>query len=74
MKLMDITGEDGEPKASSSMYCPLCSSVATTLFPASAFFEKLSPLSHALQPKAAAHIASITSPPLPSRGPPSSYF
>jgi len=33
-------------------------------------FEAASPLAHALQPLSLAHIASLTAPPLPSRGPP----
>ncbi len=72
MKMIDMTGDDGELKASASMDCPLCASVTAPPPPLSVHFEKLSPLAHALQPIAAAHIASVSAPPLPSRGPPTS--
>ena len=74
MKMVDTTGDDGELKASASMDCPLCASVTAALSPLSVHFEKLSPLAHALHPIAAAHIASVTAPPLPSRGPPTSLL
>jgi hypothetical protein len=48
----------------------LCLSVAFPPTPLALQVVKPSPLSHALQPIAAAHIASATAPPLPSRGPP----
>ena len=54
-----------------TMDCALCMPVvfppASTALP----FIQASPLAHALQPLAAAHIAVATAPPLPSRGPPS---
>jgi len=52
------------------MDCPLCMSLAFPPAPLALQVVKPSPLSHALQPIAAAHIASATAPPLPSRGPP----
>ena len=55
------------PKA---MDCPFCLSVAFPPAPLALQVVKPSPLSHALQPIAAAHIALATAPPLPSRGPP----
>jgi hypothetical protein len=70
MKMLDSSSDEGELKASASMDCPLCASVTAPAPPVTAHFEKLSSLAHALHPIAAAHIASVTAPPLPSRGPP----
>ncbi len=70
MKLVVSDEGDTAQPSSASVDCPLCMSVA---FPPAPFGDpavKPSPLSHALQPIAAAHIASATAPPLPSRGPP----
>ncbi len=69
-KLIDTTGDDGEPRLSATGDCPLCAATAAPPPAATTRFEKPSPLAHALQPIAAAHIASATAPPLPSRGPP----
>ncbi len=74
MKLVNTSSDDGKVNVSASMDCPLCASVAAPPPPLSVHFEKLSPLAHALQPVAAAHIASVTSPPLPSRGPPALFL
>jgi len=74
MKMVDTSSDEGEIKASASMDCPLCASVTTPPPPLTVHFEKLSPLAHALHPIAAAHIASVTAPPLPSRGPPTSLL
>ena len=74
MKMVDTSSDDGDVKVSASMDCPLCSSVTAPPPPLSVHFEKLSPLAHALHPIAAAHIASVTAPPLPSRGPPTSLL
>jgi hypothetical protein len=69
MKLVASDGGDEGP-SSSGMDCPLCLSVAFPPAPLALQVVKPSPLFHALQPIAAAHIASATAPPLPSRGPP----
>ena len=72
MKMLDTGDSDGEIKLSKPMDCPLCASV--TVPPAhTVHFDAPSPLAHALKPVAAAHLASVTAPPLPSRGPPSSF-
>ncbi len=66
----DGDGNGGEVKASASMDCPLCASVAAPPSRLTALFTKPSALEHALHPIAAAHIAALTAPPLPSRDPP----
>jgi len=70
MKLVDIDSNGGEVKASASMDCPLCASVAAPPSRLKFLFIKPSALEHALHPIAAAHIAALTAPPLPARGPP----
>jgi hypothetical protein len=70
MKLVVSDEGDQAQAAGQSMDCPLCLSLAFPPAPTTAQAVKPSPLSHALQPAAAAHIASATAPPLPSRGPP----
>ena len=68
---MVVSDEGGnEVSATTGMDCPLCASGLAPVPVVPSVFFKLSPLSHALQPIAAAHIASLTAPPLPSRGPP----
>ncbi len=70
MKLVVSDEGDQAHPASQSMDCPLCMSLAFPPAPVAAQAVKPSPLTHALHPIAAAHIASATAPPLPSRGPP----
>ena len=70
MKLVDTGDQDGGMQLSAGMDCPLCASVAAPPAPATLSFEPPSPLAHALRPVAAAHLASVSAPPLPSRGPP----
>ena len=74
MKMVDTSSDDGKVNVTASMDCPLCASVTAPPAFLSVNFEKLSPLAHVLQPIAAAHIASVTAPPLPSRGPPASLL
>jgi hypothetical protein len=62
-------GDQAQP-TSHSMDCPLCMSLAFPPAPVTSQTVKPSPLAQALQPLPAAHIASATAPPLPSRGPP----
>jgi hypothetical protein len=70
MKMVDSGDDGGEIKLSSRMDCPLCACVGAPPSPGAGVFHITSPLAHVLQPVAAAHIASVTAPPLPSRGPP----
>ena len=70
MKMVAVGEEGTDTQATTSMDCPLCMSVAFPPAPLALQAVKPSPLAHALQPIAAAHIASATAPPLPSRGPP----
>jgi len=70
MKLV-VQGEDeGVAASSHKLDCPLCASISAPPPALNTSLTQPSPLAHALQPLAAAHIAVITSPPLPSRGPP----
>jgi hypothetical protein len=71
MKLVDSDGKS-DFKASANLDCPLCVAITTPPSAPQAYLENISLLSHALRPITAAHIASLTAPPLPSRGPP--YF
>ena len=70
MKL--VVSDEGDPAqpTNANLDCPLCLSLAFPPAPLTAQAAKPSSLSHALHPIAAAHIASATAPPLPSRGPP----
>jgi hypothetical protein len=70
MKMVEINTDLGDVEIPPGMDCPMCASVSAPPPPRSIHFEKHSPLAHALQPTAAAHIASVTAPPLPSRLPP----
>lgn len=74
MKLVDVGDEGDVPAVAVGMDCPLCASVAPPLPVQTSSLPTLSPLAHALHPVAAAHIASVTAPPLPSRGPPTSLL
>ncbi len=67
---------DGEGVAASShtLDCPLCASISAPSPVLNTSLTQPSPLAHALQPLAAAHIAAITAPPLPSRGPPALFL
>ena len=70
MKMVDTSAEGGVTKPGANMDCPLCASASAPPSTSSAHFDPRSPLAYALQPLRAAHIASTTAPPLPSRGPP----
>jgi hypothetical protein len=68
MKL--VVQGDEESSSSATLDCPLCASISTPPSALNTALTQPSPLSHALLPSVAAHIASLTAPPLPSRGPP----
>lgn len=70
MKLVSTSDDGAEVQTSAGMDCPLCATVTPPLPLFEFSVTKPSPLAHALRPVVAAHIASVTAPPLPSRGPP----
>lgn len=71
MKLALSDGDGTEPAAGAGMECPLCTTGLLAAPPAQrGVVTQANALAHALRPIAAAHIASATAPPLPSRGPP----
>lgn len=70
MKLVVQGDEDGSISSSPTLDCPLCASISAPPSALNTALTQPSPLSHALLPTVAAHIASLTAPPLPSRGPP----
>lgn len=73
MKLV-VQGDDDSVASSLTMDCPLCASISAPPPALNTTLTQPSPLAHALQPIAAAHIAAITAPPLPSRGPPALFL
>ena len=74
MKLVVQGDEDSSTSAPSTLDCPLCASISAPPSALNTALTQPSPLSHALLPSVAAHIASLTAPPLPSRGPPTFHL
>lgn len=72
MKLVQ-QGDDGT-SPSHTLDCPLCASIVAPPPQFNMGLTQPSPLAYALEPHEAAHIASVTAPPLPSRGPPSLFL
>jgi len=70
LKIVALDGNDSAAPSHGQMDCALCAPMALPPAPCTVQLVQVSPLAHALQPVAAAHIASATAPPLPSRGPP----
>ncbi len=70
LKIVSLDGNDSIPPSHGQMDCALCAPMALPPAPCTVQLVQVSPIAHALQPVAAAHIASATAPPLPSRGPP----
>ncbi|MGH6627667.1 MAG: DUF2946 family protein [Burkholderiaceae bacterium] len=71
MKLLVKTDDGAKELSSHTLDCPLCASLGAPPPPARQTAEPIHPLSYALQPIVAAHIAALTAAPLPARGPPS---
>jgi len=69
-KLIVIDNDGDDSSTGLSMDCPLCSGHIQHQFAVDSTAAAPSSLAHALLPSQAAFIASITAPPLPSRGPP----
>jgi len=71
MKLV-VQGDDADVAATShTLDCPLCATLSAPPALNTALTQPApSALAHALEPLTAAHIAAVTAPPLPSRGPP----
>ena len=73
MKLV-VTGDDSGKPSIPKLDCPLCATIGAPPPALNTALSQPSPLSHALLPSVAAHIASLTAPPLPSRGPPTFHL
>ncbi len=73
MKLV-VQGDDDSTASAKTMDCPLCMSITPPPPEFNTTLTQPSPLAHAVQPIAAAHIAALTAPPLPSRGPPALFL
>lgn len=70
MKVVVQTDDGPQEQGSHALDCPLCASTGSPPSAVAATAEPAQPLSHALRPLAAAHIAWLTAAPLPARGPP----
>jgi hypothetical protein len=76
MKLV-AQGDDADVAATShTLDCPLCATLSAPPPALNTLLTQPAPssLAHALEPLAAAHIAAVTAPPLPSRGPPARFL
>jgi hypothetical protein len=73
MKLV-VQGDDVAAASSHTLDCPLCASISAPPPALNTALTQPSPLAHVMQPLAAAHIAALTAPPLPSRGPPELFL
>ena len=72
VKLVVKTDDGAQDMPSHTLDCPLCATVGTPPPTVRVVAEPPHPLSHALHPVAAAHLAWLTAAPLPARGPPQS--
>jgi hypothetical protein len=70
MKLVVQGDDDSSTSFSPTLDCPLCANICAPPPALNTALSQPSPLSYALLPIASAHIASLSAPPLPSRGPP----
>jgi hypothetical protein len=73
MKLV-VQSDDDAAVSSHTLDCPLCASISAPPPVFNTTLTQPSPLAHVMQPLAAAHIAALTAPPLPSRGPPALFL
>lgn len=71
IKLLVQSGDGVKEMSSHTLDCPLCLTTGTPPPTARTTAEPPQPLSHALLPLRAAHIAWLTAAPPPARGPPS---
>ncbi len=71
VKLLVQTDDGLQEAAPHTLDCPLCSASGSPPPAVRTTAEPVQPLSHALRPLPAAHIAWLTAAPLPARGPPS---
>ncbi len=69
-----VVGDDDSASSVKTMDCPLCVAISAPPPEFNTTLTQPSPLAHALQPIAAARIAAVTAPPLPSRGPPALFL
>lgn len=74
MKLVVVQGDDDSVVVSPTLDCPLCAFIGAPPPALNTSLTQPSPLSPALASWAAAHIAALTAPPLPSRGPPALFL
>ena len=71
MQMVNLDDGFGDAsKPSGTMDCPLCTQVSAPPSPLVFNFETISVLAHAMRSIPSAHIARVTGPPLPPRGPP----
>lgn len=73
VKLVSQDGSDAS-KVSHTLDCPLCAALGAPPPSMRDVVAPISPLAHALLPFSLAHIATLTAPPLPSRGPPAVFL
>ena len=69
-----VQGDDDVAASSHTLDCPLCASINAPPPALNTTLTQPAPLAYALQPIAAAHMAALTAPPLPSRGPPALFL
>jgi hypothetical protein len=72
MKLLVQGDQDGEPTTGHTLDCPLCASLDAPPAQPQVGVPAIRPTGHALASNPALHIAAVTAPPLPARGPPAS--
>ena len=70
MKLIVTAQGDSVEAGWHTLDCPMCAMLGAPPAPGTARVQAPLPLSYAMQPSVAAHIAWITAAPMPARGPP----